>query len=309
MNQSPYRLAAMLARAYLQHFPLTAYKRQLWDNVIRRRIAYRDLAFQSRTQSGVSLTLNTADIIQRYIYYFGIWEPAITEYFKRSLKPGDTVIDIGANIGYHSLLASQLVGASGRVFAIEASPSIFAALLQNIDRNDATNITALHAAVYHETAELPIYLHSKENLGASTIIADVANRRDATVEGIVRAMKLQDLVAPEDVIRARLIKIDVEGAEWSVLQGMAAILPRLSAATEILVEVEPESLSEHGTTTKEFISRFGAAGFQPYGINMHMVDSYASRIDAFLAPPVPEVQPLGDLSSATFDRTEFLFRR
>lgn len=309
MNQFPYRIAAALARAYLQHLPFPSGKRQMWDHIIRRRIAYRDLTFQSKTRFGASLILNTADIIQRHIYYFGVWEPVITEYLKHNLKSGDTFIDIGANVGYYSLLASRIVGSTGRVFAIEASPSIFTALQDNIHRNGATNITSALAAIYKERAELPIYLHAKANLGASTVIVDVANRRKVVLEGVVRAMRLQDLLAPEDIIEARFIKIDVEGAEWPVLQGMAPILPQLSARTEILVEIEPESLHEHGTSAEQLIDVFRAAGFQPYHLNVELLGDHSKRIDAFLRPPVPQVGPFGDLGAKTFDRTEILFRR
>jgi len=302
MDQPLYRSAATLARAYLQHFPVSAGKRQLWDNVIRRRIAYRNLQFQARTESGITLVLNTRDIIQRHIYYFGIWEPAITEYFKQNLKPGDTV----ANIGYHSLLASRLVGSNGKVLAIEASPSILAALQRNIVLNSATNITTIHAAVFSEAAELPIYLHDLDNLGATTVIGDVANRRHAAIEATVRAGRLQDLVAHEDLAQARLIKIDVEGAEWPVVRGMAPVLPSLSPAAEILIEVEPESLREQHTTLDEFIGTFTAAGFRPYGLNVHLADDYESRIEALLSAPAPQVGPIGDF---TADRTEILFRR
>ena len=306
MKNMLFRLAAVVARTYLQKCPVAAGKQQIWDRVLRPYIAFRDLTFEAQTRTGVRLVLNTSDTIQRHIYYFGLWEPVITAYMRQQLRPGDTFVDVGANIGYHSLLASQLVGATGSVYSIEASPSIFAGLRRNIAKNDARNITPIHAAVYCETAELPIYLHAKDNLGASTIISDVANRRVASVEAIVRAAKLQDLLPLETISRARLIKIDVEGAEWPVLRGMAAILPALSARTEIVVEIEPESLREQSTSVEEFISVFERGGFQPYTLNGSLVDDYCATYRRVQPPVTPERMRKFELQG---DRTEVLFRR
>jgi hypothetical protein len=64
------------------------------------------------------------DVIQRYIFYFGVWEPMISHVTEQMLHKGDVYVDVGANIGYCSLLASNCVGGSGRVVSIEASPTI-----------------------------------------------------------------------------------------------------------------------------------------------------------------------------------------
>jgi precorrin-6B methylase 2 len=87
------------------------------------------------------------DIIQQYIYYFGVWEPRITGWVSRHLAPGDTFIDVGANIGYYSLLASPLVGKTGTVVAIEASPRTFDDLLFNLELNNVSNVRPVNVAV------------------------------------------------------------------------------------------------------------------------------------------------------------------
>src|SRR2546429_7961962 len=89
---------------------------------------------------------STRDILQQYIYYFGVWEPNLTRWIAQRLAPGDTFIDGGANIGYFTLLASKLVRDSGAGVAIEASPATFDALQRNLARNRARNGGAGNAA-------------------------------------------------------------------------------------------------------------------------------------------------------------------
>lgn len=68
--------------------------------------------------------MDTQDLIQRYLYLFGAWEPHLTGWLRRRLRPGDGFVDVGANIGVFSVLAARLVGESGRVVAIEASADV-----------------------------------------------------------------------------------------------------------------------------------------------------------------------------------------
>src|SRR5205814_351485 len=101
----------------------------------------------ARTRFGSVMKIDTRDAIQRFVYFFGVFEPTITKYLMESLRRSDIYIDIGANVGYHSLLASKLVGPTGKVFAFEASPSIFQILTENLQANHATNVVAFNLAV------------------------------------------------------------------------------------------------------------------------------------------------------------------
>src|SRR4051794_26991463 len=93
-----------IARAWIRYAPSSFGKRWLWAR------CWRHYAFRSRTIFGAKITGDTADLIQRYIYFFGVWEPDITAWLRSALKPGDCFVDVGANIGYYTLLASQVVG-------------------------------------------------------------------------------------------------------------------------------------------------------------------------------------------------------
>jgi hypothetical protein len=109
------RVAFTLARVYLRHAPFEFGKRRLF-------LALRPLAplkgrTNGRTVFGATMQLDTHDLAGQYIYCFGVWEPNLTNFLRRMLEPGDVFVDVGAHIGYFSLLPSTLVGPDGGVFS------------------------------------------------------------------------------------------------------------------------------------------------------------------------------------------------
>ena len=291
--------ASALLRGYFRYAPLGAGKQAVWHHVVRPLLR-TGAELEARTQFGARMMVRFPDTIQSYIYFFGIWEPAITAYLASALQPGDTMIDIGANVGYDSLLAAHCVGPAGRVFAIEASPVLFGLLRRNLALNNTSQVIPSHVAVCETAGDVPVFLHSGSNLGGTTIVPAMAKRRDVRMEATVPGRRLADIVPEEAVLSARLIKIDVEGAEWLVIRGFAELLPRLSPRTELLIEVSAEGLRDHGCTVQQFLGQFAAAGFAPFLIqNRYSVDMYLE-----LAPVV--LEPLTDTD---FDQVDILFRR
>src|SRR5438270_9273167 len=98
------------------------------------------------TYFGANIACNPVDIIQATITHFGVWEPNISRLFERVIEPGDVVADLGANIGYYSLLFSKLVGSSGQVVSIEALPRLAETVRDNARRNGMTNIRVENCA-------------------------------------------------------------------------------------------------------------------------------------------------------------------
>lgn len=301
MREALVKGGAAVLRAYYRHMPLTVGKRPVWHSVVQRLLPRgRAVKLEATTRFGARMNVRFPDTIQSFVYFFGVWEPAITAYLTELLKPGDVVIDIGANVGYDTLLASHLVGPAGHVHAIEASPHVYRLLTENLALNATANATTYHVAACASECEVPVFLHDAENLGGTTIVQAVAERRRAVLEGKVPGRRLPNIV-PESVIQcARLIKIDVEGAEWPVVQGFAELLPRLSARTELLIEVSADGLADHGTSIPEFLGVFRRAGFVPFVIgNRYSVDIY---LDGPAGAPEP-------LTSESFDQLDILFRR
>lgn len=299
MGQALVKTGAALLQAYFRHMPTTAGKRLIWYHAVKPLLR-SGAALETRTRFGARMRVRFPDAIQTYIYFFGVWEPAITAYLTATLAPGDTVIDIGANVGYDTLLAAHCVGRGGKVFAIEASPTLFGLLRDNLALNDACGVEALNAAVCAEPGNVAVYLHDHDNLGATTIMPAVAARRGAVLETVVPGRPLPDIIPADAILSARVIKIDVEGAEFPVVRGFLPLLPRLSSRTELLIEVNAEGLHDHDCSVEAFFDLFRSAGFKPFAIdNRYSIDMYLQPASARLEP----------LEGYGFEQLDVVFRR
>jgi FkbM family methyltransferase len=265
----------------------------LWNGLIGPKLSWRDHRFVARTEFGALVEGTTLDVIQRYIYYFGIWEPYVSRFVARRISPGDVVLDIGANIGYMSLLAASAVGPRGRVVAIEASAATYRKLKANLNRNDARQVQAIHGAVADQLGTLTLFHAPDTNTGMTSLVRDFGEGGEA-----VQAGPLQHWVAPDDLRRARLIKIDVEGAEAQVLESLLPLAGELSAKVEIVCEISPELVPAEQLS--RLIERFMSAGFRLYSLPDDTMENY-------LSPPAEAwaVRLEGPLTR----RTELIFSR
>lgn len=247
-------IALPLARLYIRYTPFNLGKKTLW-----KHFSYRERDYLVRTQSGTKMQGKSIDLVQGYIYYFGIWEPNLTNFITTRLKKHSqrTFIDIGANVGYFSLIASRLLP-SGTVVSIEAFPQIYQKLLSNLEINSALNVRTVNVAATDSRRQIPMFHAGNQNEGATTSIADKFNSTPTLVEGL----PLSDILTEEEIESIRLIKIDVEGAEYSVIQGMKIIIPKLKNDVEIIVEINPRALGEKHMN--EIFDTFRSAGFFPY---------------------------------------------
>jgi FkbM family methyltransferase len=150
-------------------------------------------------------------------WVLGASEPAVQNVLVQQLAPGDVFYDVGANVGFFSLLAAKLVGSTGRVYCFEPQPSVIAQLRANLDRNGFTNYEVIEAAVADQrgTARL--------RLGRGDPWSELTAR---LVDGDGGGTLAVDVVALDDLDlpAPRLVKIDVEGAESRVLAGMTRLL-------------------------------------------------------------------------------------
>ena len=158
-------------------------------------------------------------------YWLGSFEYDKRRLFERLIKKGDVVYDIGAHVGFYTILSAELVGATGYVYAFEPLPINFCYLNKHIEINKISNVELIHAAVYSESSRLYI----KE--GPESSMGQIAQEGDIKVESI----RLDDFALKGEVQKPDFIKIDVEGAELHVLEGMENIIesfqPTISLAT------------------------------------------------------------------------------
>ena len=226
-----------------------------------RAALWGPLTVDGSTEDGVQFRCRLPDLISTYLYLFGTWEPDLAAFVRRRLQPGDTFVDVGANIGCITALASGLVGPYGSVVAIEPSPAIIAALQETVARNDLLNVHIVAAAVSDRDHELPLFAGPSSNVGKTTT---VAHRGSPRQQGRVRAAPLGSLLTGEQLAAARLIKIDVEGAEDRALAGMVASVDRLAPDAELLVELSPQWWTDPELRPIDVLRPFLERGFNVY---------------------------------------------
>jgi FkbM family methyltransferase len=171
-------------------------------------------------------------------------------------------IDVGANVGYHTLLASSLVGGSGRVFSIEASPATFATLQRNLTRNVSTNVVAINKAVSSGPGRLVLYAGGP-NTGLAT--TDASRGFPAVAE--VEALPLEMALDLQMLRRTRLIKIDVEGGEIPILEHILETIDLYSHDVEIIVELSVVSDIDAWSKCNRILQRFFDLGFKGYAVD------------------------------------------
>ena len=221
------------------------------------------LSVHTTTCYGVRFQCRLPDMIQTYLYVFGIWEPDITDFIARRLRSGDTFVDVGANIGYHTLLAATHLAGEGRVVAIESSPRIYQLLLEALaDNGSPSSVRTVNRAAGDVVGMLSLYRGPEKNIGLSTTVAS----RGLPSEGEIPVAPLADLLQTVEMESARIIKIDVEGAEVAVLRGMESLLERCPDEVEILVELSPSWWTDRSRSPQDVLQPFIEAGFHVYEI-------------------------------------------
>ena len=185
-----------------------------------------------------------------------VWEPVLTKLVLDTLREGDTFIDIGANIGYYSLLAARKVGARGRVVAFEPEPRAFSFLEHNVQANGFSNVVVEQKAVSNTPGVLQLYV-STGNLGDHRIFP--AAERRQTVE--VEAVSLDEYLNQAGAARVDFIKIDTQGAESLILEGMRGTLRRHRNA-RVILEFWPHGLRAAGSSGAQLLLQIRGLGFQ-----------------------------------------------
>jgi FkbM family methyltransferase len=165
-------------------------------------------------------------------------------------KQSDVVIDVGAHLGRHTIIASKRVGQTGKIVAIEAHLENFKMLNRNIKLNRLTNVIPLNYAVYSNQTKLKLYMPDEESSHHSTMLERVGETRKKFVE--VNANTLDNLLQQNGVEEVNWIKIDDEGAEFEVLKGATKILSK-SNDIAILIEIHN---SQNGTNLYRPIIEF-----------------------------------------------------
>jgi FkbM family methyltransferase len=188
------------------------------------------------TAAGDRFNVRFESFLEWQLWAFGAYEWEFATLFQQLVRPGDTVVDIGANIGIHTVRLARIVGPTGMVIAVEAAEDLTSRLQANVFLNELNNVKIVHAAAAAEPGGV-ISLHrpspQQHNQARSSLLAKPSLTGD--VEQVPRE-SVDNLVRRAGPVR--LLKIDVEGAEHQVLQGAIETITRDQPF--IVCEVNPE---------------------------------------------------------------------
>jgi len=256
---------------------------RLWNSFCVPKLCWRANELICSTSFGAKFHVRPAQFVENRICFFGEWEPNVTALFQKLVLPGDTVIDVGANIGYFTVLSSILTGSEGRVYSFEPSAETRSRLLKNLALNGIQNVHVVAAGAWNEQGNAKLNTHPVDRGGSSIRVID-----DSSEFEEISLTRIDTTVKSDEWSNVRLIKIDVEGAECHAAQGMQDIL---NAQTDIVViiEVENPKLQDFGKSAAELLSFFTNQGFYAYRIpNNYDASEYANARRSFEIIPISE---------------------
>ncbi|SDJ72881.1 FkbM family methyltransferase [Chryseobacterium jejuense] len=226
---------------------------------VKKNIVYR---------GSIQLNLDLGDWIQQQLYFVGDYEKNEIDYLYSVLQDGDTFIDIGGNIGIFSLNASQIVGKEGKVYAFEAFKPNYEKFSQHLSINHFNNVTLEHQAVSDNNNYIEIlYNESYGNVGMASSYLE-----NFTAKEKVKSIILDDYVKNQQLVKIDLIKIDIEGGEFSALQGMQEILTHYQP--KIIIEINNIALKNSDHSEEELIRLLLDKGYSQTKVLSRNENSY-----------------------------------
>ncbi|MGB3851207.1 MAG: FkbM family methyltransferase [Tunicatimonas sp.] len=230
---------------------------------VMRWIAQQKYLIAPVPEHGLSFKFKTEDAVGRLMLKNGNCEPGITRCFLENvqLEDDDIMLDIGANIGWYSVLFDKYSSASARIYAFEPDPLNYGLLALNAQRNNAHKITCIPQALSDRQETKTLYLYPHKNRGRHSLLplhtGEQVEVDTTTVDSFLSDAQL-------DPRRVKFVKIDVEGYEYFVLQGAKQLLPHLPL---LHTEYSLAMMEKGGIDAQAFIDLVMEFGFKPFVID------------------------------------------
>lgn len=212
-------------------------------------------------RGGIQWDLDLREGIDLAIFLFGMFERETVQTCRRMVRPGDLVLDIGANIGAHTLHLARCVGAAGRVVAFEPTDFAFGKLVTNVALNPelASRIRAEQVMLVDQSGrQVEPRVYSSWPLSAHAGLHEKHCGRLMDTTG-ARAMALDEYLDQARIEKVAFIKMDVDGHECAVLRGGRATLARHQPV--IVMELAPYVLAETGHSVEELLEILESLGY------------------------------------------------
>jgi FkbM family methyltransferase len=232
---------------------------------------------------GYWLYLDLRSFAERRTYFTGAGSQQTLEYlFRVLMRPGDQYVDVGANIGVIALMANNLIGPTGRGFAFEPNPEVFARLKQHFELNRVTTIEPIGYALADQESDARLVVRGRVS-GSGSLAFDETG---AAQTFAVRTTTAKRYVDQLDLARPTIIKIDSEGYEVKVLRGLGDFLDAPELA--VLAEVNPTLLQLAGDSHEELGELMAGRGFRPLAFHLRR-DRLRTQLEikAFAGSAIP----------------------
>lgn len=220
-------------------------------------------------EDGTRIMVDTKSLdIGIHLLTLGRWEPQYMSLFARLLRPGDTVLDLGANHGVYALKAALLVGPTGRVHAFEPNPRLARLVDMSLRMNGFAPWAQLHqvAASDHEGTARLFFTDTYSGGGSLGGAAGQSDATGASKHGVDCRLVPLDTLFADPAMRVDVIKMDVEGHEGPALRGMRNLLAR-SPDVRIMMEYGPQMMKASGMAAPEVCGFLDGLGLSAWTID------------------------------------------
>ena len=235
---------------------------EVWPNarILWARTASRGSEVVRDVQ-GAKMKLDLTDTgISRELFLTGVHEINSTQQFREELHRGMIVLEVGANVGYYALIATQHIGPEGTVIALEPSPINLRSLRENVRLNNVDHRVRIYPfAAGSMKGCLPFYMMSKSNLSGFVKREERGIKLRSEIS--VKVMPIDDVLREEGVT-IDYFRMDIEGFETEVVKGMGATLTAVPGPTGGFIEVHSRILNENGSSARSFMERMARLGYR-----------------------------------------------
>ena len=241
------------------------------------RFSYLKPHFQGRSfrcsKLGVRWSASSfPDIMTRTMLVRGTYQDDVICALSSLVREDDVVFDVGAHHGLMSIIASRLVGASGKLIAFEPNPASRAVLEEHLKLNDVTNVVIEPVGLTDREGSAPFYAHPGEYSWNSTLIGDFADEKSRSNVLSITTTTLDHYCAKSG-LRPSVIKIDTEGSDFLILKGGAQVLRDIRP--HLILELNPIAAASAGTTIGELVDFLTELGYQLFALRRSMFGHYS----------------------------------
>ena len=247
-----------------------------WERVVRRFASpqrFQGHADLCLVRDGFCFIAQPAVPLGWHVTMFGTYEPELRAILSSLLKPGAVAVDVGANVGWHTLLMAHRVGPTGQVLAVEANPSVRRRLADNLGINRMTQVEIVPYALAERAGQVTFFAPPGDDAdsGNGHVVPATQVTADREMLKTVETRTLDAVVEAAGLSRLNVIKIDVEGYEWPVLQGARGTLARFRP--HVFFEYVAEYAGRGGATPEDLMDYFTTRGYRLFALRRSWAES------------------------------------